>query len=60
MGRVRRARIYRDASGQWRYSVKAGNGRVVAASEEGFRNRSTAERRVEKIYPDATVTIEED
>lgn len=35
-------RIYRDAKGEWRWQVKAGNGRVVADSAEGYVNKSNA------------------
>lgn len=34
-------RLYRDVSGQWRWTIRRG-GRVVAASTEGYRARARA------------------
>jgi uncharacterized protein YegP (UPF0339 family) len=31
-----RAEVYRDASGEWRWRVKAANGRVIADSGESY------------------------
>lgn len=31
--------IYKDASGYWRWRLKASNGRIVADSGEGYYNR---------------------
>lgn len=38
--------------------MKAGNGVVIAAAEEGFRQKRTALARVEAGWPDAVVTVE--
>lgn len=39
MARARMARVsfYRDAKGEWRWSFKAPNGRVIADCAEGYR-----------------------
>lgn len=37
-------RVYRDSQGRFRWSRKAGNHRVVASSEQGFRTRYYAKR----------------
>ena len=34
--------IYRDAAGEWRWRTTARNGRIVAASSEGFNRRGGA------------------
>jgi uncharacterized protein YegP (UPF0339 family) len=31
--------VYQDASGEWRWQLRAGNHRVIADSGEGYRNR---------------------
>jgi len=33
-------KIYKDTTGDWRWNFKAANGRIVADSAEGYRNRS--------------------
>jgi uncharacterized protein YegP (UPF0339 family) len=52
---ARRATIYRDADGKWRYKVQAANWRTIDASEEGFAKKATARRRVEKRWPGVEV-----
>ena len=34
---------YQDKSGEWRWHVKADNGKIVAASTEGYTRRANAE-----------------
>jgi uncharacterized protein YegP (UPF0339 family) len=36
--------IYRDQKREWRWRIKARNGRVVWASSEGFKRRARAKR----------------
>lgn len=55
-----RVRIYQDAAGEYRYQVKAANGRVVGTSEEGFKSRSYAEKRAIEQFPRALVEHEPD
>ncbi len=33
-------KIYKDAQGEWRWSRTAANGKIVAASTEGYKNRA--------------------
>lgn len=40
---MRRARIFRDRSGEWRYSISAMNGQIVGQSE-GYTRRWSAIR----------------
>lgn len=36
--------IYRDRAGEWRWRLKAGNGRIVGDSGEGYASESNARR----------------
>jgi len=35
--------LYKDGSGEWRWRRTAPNGRIVAASSQGYKNRSDCE-----------------
>lgn len=35
-------RFYKDGNGEWRWQVKARNGRIVADSAEGYTSKSNA------------------
>jgi uncharacterized protein YegP (UPF0339 family) len=51
LGPARRAVVYRDAAGKWRYRIQAANWKTIAASEQGFARRSTVIGRIEKYWP---------
>lgn len=34
-----RIEIYQDRGGQWRWRMRAVNGRIIAVSSEGYRNK---------------------
>lgn len=36
--------VYRDVSGQWRWRLKAKNGKIVADGSEGYASRRNARR----------------
>lgn len=38
--------LYEDAAGEWRWRLKAKNGRTVADSGEGYRGQGNARRAV--------------
>jgi len=42
-------RIYRDARGEWRWRLKAGNGRCLADSGEGYRERRACVAAVQRL-----------
>lgn len=42
--RAAKAAIYQDSAGEWRWHIKAPNGRIVADSAEGYRDRRGARR----------------
>ncbi|UUY01582.1 DUF1508 domain-containing protein [Svornostia abyssi] len=39
--------IYRDAASEWRWRLKAANGRIVGDSGEGYASQSNARRAAE-------------
>lgn len=49
--KVNVVRIYRDAAGEWRWSAIARNGKVVADSAEGYRNRSYCLKMARELFP---------
>ena len=48
---MRRAKleIYRDAKREWRWRLRASNGRIVADSGEGYRRKSSMLRGIECV-----------
>lgn len=50
----RRVTIFSDSDGLWRYRVQATNWRTTHLSD-GFAQRRTVQRRVEKEYPGVEV-----
>lgn len=54
MAKTGKIELYRGGGG-WRYRVKAGNGRIVEATEEGLKQFTYALRRVVKKWPDLPV-----
>jgi len=34
--------IYQDKAGEWRWNVKGANGKIIAASTEGYTNKQDA------------------
>lgn len=49
--------IYRDTRGQWRWRLRAANGRVVADSAEGYAERRGVDRAVEVLRRVAPVAV---
>lgn len=41
--------IYRDTSGDWRWRLRAVNGRIVADSAEGYASKRNAKRAVTAV-----------
>lgn len=41
--------IFKDVAGEWRWRLVAANGRIIASSGEGYKNRSHAIEMVGKI-----------
>lgn len=42
-------RVYKDATGEWRWRLLAGNGRVIADSGEGYRHRQDCLHAIELV-----------
>lgn len=53
--RVDAVEIFKDADGQWRWKAKSRNGKTIATSGEGYRNRQWARRMAVEMHPDARV-----
>ncbi len=53
-------RIYQDQLGEWRWSAKAGNGRTIADSGEGYKNKGDAEDMATRLFPGAGIRVEEE
>lgn len=53
--------IYKDAGGNWRWRLVAGNGQTVASSGEAFETKSNARRAAENVKASAgSATVEEE
>jgi hypothetical protein len=52
---VKTVQVYRDEKGEWRWRGLAGNGRIVADSAEGYRNRSYAHKMARSLNASARV-----
>lgn len=50
---VSRVVVYKDDAGEWRWTAYSKNGKKVAASGEGFRNRLYAWKVAGDLHPDA-------
>jgi len=47
--RTPKLEIYRDARREWRWRLKASNGRIVADSGEGYRRRASVYEAVGRV-----------
>jgi uncharacterized protein YegP (UPF0339 family) len=47
--RTNRLQVYEDKHGEWRWRLRAPNGRIIADSAEGYVNRSGALRAARKL-----------
>jgi len=47
--RRRKIEFYRDASRQWRWRLRASNGRILADSSEGYHRLTSAKHAVKRI-----------
>lgn len=43
--------IWQDAKGEWRWTLRARNGRIVADSAEGYTSRRAAVAMLKRINP---------
>lgn len=42
--------VYSDRAGDWRWRLRAGNGRIVADSGEGYASRRNVKRAITSFY----------
>ena len=47
--RTAKLEIYRDTKREWRWRLRAANGRIVADSGEGYRRRASVHRAIECV-----------
>ena len=47
--RTAKLQIYRDARREWRWRLRASNGRIVADSGEGYRRRAAVYEAVHRL-----------
>lgn len=41
--------IFKDEAGEWRWRIKAANGKIVATSGEGFTRKWSARRAAKRV-----------
>ena len=52
--------LYRDRNGEFRWRLKAGNGRILGQSSEGYQSRAGCLTAIERIRTGAaTATVED-
>jgi len=50
--------VYKDNRGEWRWRLRASNGRIIADSGEGYKNKQDCEHGIDlvkKEAPDAKI-----
>ena len=47
--RTPRFEVYQDRTGEWRWRLRAGNGRIVADSGESYRQRQAAQQATGRV-----------
>lgn len=56
-GHDKTVELYADASGHWRWRVRAANGQVVAASAEAFASKQNAARAVPEEFEELKLVV---
>ncbi len=52
--------IFKDKDGDYRWNLKAGNGKIVADSAEGYKNKADCEHGISLVKSAATAPVKED
>jgi uncharacterized protein YegP (UPF0339 family) len=53
--------FYKDSAGEWRWRIKdPSNGLIIAASTEGYKNRSDAEANISRLAHLFSIWLEGD
>jgi uncharacterized protein YegP (UPF0339 family) len=50
---------YKDAKGEWRWRLKASNGRIIADSGEGYKNESECKADIDRVKGSAGAPVVE-
>lgn len=50
--------VYQDVAGEWRWRLAAGNGRLIAASGEGYQNRQDCLHGIRLVKASADAQVE--
>ena len=50
--------IYRDKKKEWRWRLKAKNGRILADSGEGYKRKSACEKCIANVMGSGEATVE--
>jgi uncharacterized protein YegP (UPF0339 family) len=50
--------VYQDAAGEWRWRLAAGNGRLIAASGEGYQQKQDCLHGIELVRASADARVE--
>jgi uncharacterized protein YegP (UPF0339 family) len=52
-------RVYKDAGGEWRWRLVAGNGRIIADSGEGYLHKQDCLHGIELVKDSKDVSVED-
>ncbi len=53
-------KVYKDKSGEWRWRLVASNGRTLADSGEGYRNKQDCLNAIEQVKGSKDAPVEEE
>ena len=51
---------YQDANGEWRWRLKAANGRILADSGEGYKNLSDCLEAIDRVKASADAEVKKE
>lgn len=51
--------VYRDAAGEWRWRLAAGNGQLIAESGEGYQNKADCLHGIDLVKASADAQVED-
>lgn len=53
-------RVFRDRKGEWRWTRRSRNGRIISTSGEGYVDKSHTLTMAQELNPDVKVTVDDD
>lgn len=48
---------FKDAKGEWRWHLKASNGRIIADSAEGYKNEADCKAAIQQVKNSGAVPV---